>query len=100
MTTGSKVNRVILDLLYPCRRRPDPFQDIYLPWEYPHEFAAERSFFWSEYLLQAFPAFNREYEILFGTHALYRRPPKEFAELVPTIQPGLLQSAFRVRRSG
>ena len=42
--------------------------DIFLPLEYPSKWLLERHYFWSEqYMLQAFLAFNTEFEVLIGT---------------------------------
>lgn len=96
---GGDVNRVILDVM--PRLAPGVIvhvHDIYLPWEYPQEFFAERRFFWAEqYLLQAFLAFNDQFEVLFGAHALARLYPEEMAFLVPNMRYGK-PSAFWLRR--
>lgn len=101
---GGDVNRVILDILPSLA--PGVLvhiHDIYLPWEYPNEFVTERRFFWGEqYLLQAFLAFNEQFEVLFGTHALTRRFPDEMSEIVPSLDRAgagsPLASAFWIRR--
>jgi hypothetical protein len=97
---GSEVNRVILEVL--PRLAPGVLvhiHDIYLPWEYPREFMEERRFFWNEqYLLQAFLAFNREFEVLFGTQALARRFTNELTSLLPSRSLGSHPSAFWMRR--
>jgi Methyltransferase domain len=50
--------------------------DIFLPWEYPRYWIQRLRRHWSEqYLLQAFLAFNQQYEILFGSHAVARAEP-------------------------
>jgi hypothetical protein len=97
---GGDVNRIVLDVLPILAPGVYVhFHDIYLPWEYPREFLAERSFFWAEqYLVQAFLAFNRHFEVLFGTHGLQRLFPEELARLVPSARPGILPSAFWLRR--
>lgn len=97
---GGEVNRVILDVL-PILA-PGVlvhFHDVYLPWEYPREFLTERSFFWTEqYLLQAFLAFNREFEVLFSAHALQRDFPEALAKLVSSARLGTPPSALWLRR--
>jgi hypothetical protein len=99
---GGEVNRIVLDILPALAPGVHVHvHDVYLPWEYPREFVLERSFFWAEqHLLQAFLAFNREFEILFGAHALQRRFPAEIANLVPSAQPAIRPSAFWFRRAG
>lgn len=98
----SDVNRIILEVL--PRLAPGVFvhiHDIFLPWEYPREFLTERRFFWSEqYLLQAFLAFNYEYEILCPAHALQRTYPAEMARLVPSTRPDTRPGALWLRRTG
>jgi hypothetical protein len=97
---GGDVNRIVLDVLPILSPGVYVhFHDIYLPWEYPREFLAERSFFWAEqYLLQAFLAFNQQFEILFGAHALQRRFPDALGRLVPSAHPGIRPSALWLRR--
>lgn len=98
---GGEVNRIILEVLPSLA--PGVLvhvHDIFLPWEYPREFMDERNFFWNEqYLLQAFLAFNEQFEILFGAHALARRFAGELAELLPTGAPGAHPSAFWICRA-
>jgi hypothetical protein len=97
---GSDVNRVILDVLPGLA--PGVlvhFHDIYLPYEYPIEFYTELGFSWAEqYLLQAFLALNRDFEILFGNAALAREHPAEIAEVVPSAAGSARPSAFWIRR--
>jgi hypothetical protein len=97
---GSEVNRIVLDVLPLLARGVYVhFHDIFLPWEYPREFVLERRFYWAEqYLLQAFLAFNHEYEVLFGTHALKRTYPEAIQELVPSSALSRWPSAFWLRR--
>ena len=99
---GSEVNRIVLEVLPALSAGVlIHVHDIYLPWEYPREFMEDRSFFWNEqYLLQAFLAFNREFEVLFGAHALARRYPAELEELVPSRSLGRHPSSFWMRRAG
>jgi hypothetical protein len=98
---GSEVNRIILEVLPRLASGVlVHIHDIYLPWEYPREFMEERRFFWNEqYLLQAFLAFNREFEVLFGTQALARRFPSELKALLPSRSLGSYPSAFWIRRT-
>jgi predicted O-methyltransferase YrrM len=97
---GSDVNRVILDIL--PKLAPGVFvhfHDIYFPGEYPIEFFTELGFSWAEqYLLQAFLAFNQEFEVLFGNAALKREHPDSVSRLVPTAAQSKRPSAFWIRR--
>jgi hypothetical protein len=98
---GGEVNRIVLDVLPVLA--PGVLvhvHDIYLPFEYPREFAEERNFFWAEqYLLQAFLAFNDEFEVIAGANALLRLYPGETAEVFPSVTPGIHPGAFWLRRT-
>ena len=53
---------------------------------------------WAEqYLLQAFLACNRRFEVLVATNALCRDRPDAMARLAPTWRPGATASAFWIR---
>jgi hypothetical protein len=97
---GSDVNRVILDIL--PKLAPGVFvhfHDIFLPHEYPVEFFTELGFSWAEqYLLQAFLAFNDDFEVLFGASALNRRYPEVMNELAPGAARARRPAAFWIRR--
>jgi hypothetical protein len=97
---GGDVNRIVLDVLPSLSPGVYVhFHDIFLPWDYPQEFLVERSFFWAEqYLLQAFLAFNRQFEILFGAHAIQRRFSEDLGRVVPSAHPEVRPSAFWLRR--
>jgi hypothetical protein len=98
----SDVNRIVLDVLPVLA--PGVLvhvHDIFLPYEYPREWPERSGFHWAEqYLLQAFLAGNRDYEVLAGTFALCRDRPDEMARLAPTWRPGATASAFWMRRTG
>lgn len=97
---GGEVNRIILEIL--PLLAPGVLihvHDIFLPWEYPKEFMTERRFFWAEqYLLQAFLAYNDEFEILFSAHALQRLYPTRVSRLVPSAGRETRPAAFWLRR--
>lgn len=65
---GGDVIREILEIV--PRVKPGVlihFHDIFLPRHYPKEWVTQRHLFWAEqYMLQAFLAFNREFEILWS----------------------------------
>jgi hypothetical protein len=98
---GSEVNRLILEVL--PRIAPGVLihiHDIYLPWEYPRSFLMEQRFFWTEqYLLHAFLAFNREFEVILGAHLLVHDYPGELSKLIPTVTTATPASAFWIRRT-
>ncbi len=51
--------------------------DIFLPAEYPKEWAIEEGRFWSEqYLLQAFLAFNESFQVLWAGHFMHLHHPE------------------------
>jgi len=95
----SDVNRIVLDVLPALA--PGVLvhvHDIFLPYEYPRRWHEESGFHWAEqYLLQAFLAGNRGFEVLAATLALCRERPDAMARLAPTWRPGAEASAFWLR---
>jgi hypothetical protein len=60
--------------------------DVCLPWEYPREYALNESFrqFWTEqYVLQAFLAFNKEFDILLAGNYMHRKHYNEYTNAFP-----------------
>lgn len=74
--------------------------DVYRPFEYPRALYEVFGAYWQEhYLLQAFLAFNAEFEVLCATHALARLRPEQLATLVPNGAAGAASpSSFWIRR--
>ena len=72
------VNFVVLDVLPRLQEGVIVhFHDIFLPWEYPRPWLTEMRYYWTEqYLLQAFLAYNREFEVLVPAQALAREFPE------------------------
>jgi hypothetical protein len=97
---GSDVNHLLLDVL--PNLKPGVIvhiHDIFLPYEYPREFA-DRAIYWNEqYLLQAFLIGNPNVEILCATYALCRDRSQAISKLAPTWIPGASASAFWFRIS-
>lgn len=97
---GGDVNRVILEalpLLAPGVHVH--FHDIFLPYSYPRSFFTEHEFFWAEqYLLQAFLAFNNEFETEIALHALFRDRRTELNKLLPSVRNAGCPSSFWLRR--
>jgi|tagenome__1003787_1003787.scaffolds.fasta_scaffold20955938_2 hypothetical protein len=95
---GSEVNAIILEGL--PHLRPGVlvhFHDIFLPFEYPRRLTQALGYHWAEqYLLQAFLAFNENFEVLIPTHLLSRGNEPELRRLVggDIAQP----SSFWLRR--
>lgn len=94
------------------------FHDIFLPFDYPEQAVLQNLCFWTEqYLLQAFLAFNREFEVIWGSSAMqffhrdalasafpnwrysYARLPRAEQQLVPTFdRERVWPSSFWIRR--
>lgn len=63
--------------------------DIFLPAEYPREWVLQQKLFYSEqYLLQAFLAFNRTYDVVWGGSYMHLRHPDLLEAAFPSYQPG------------
>jgi len=100
--TGGDVTHVILNGL--PRLKPGVtvhVHDIFLPWEYPKHWVVDlRRAFAEQYLLQAFLAFNTEFEVVLANHALARQAPEELGAMIPSFHPGDLHPAsLWMRRS-
>jgi predicted O-methyltransferase YrrM len=97
---GGDVNRLVLDVLPSLA--PGViihFHDIFLPFEYPREWLAEEGYYWAEqYLLQAFLAFNRSFEVLAAASLLAADHPDRIGELIPSFRPGVVPGALWLRR--
>jgi hypothetical protein len=75
--------------------------DFFRPYEYPRPLLEHYGSYWQEHhLLQAFLAFNHEFEILCANHALARLQTERVKSLVPSLRPGLLPSSIWIRRRG
>lgn len=60
--------------------------DIFLPYEYPREWIVGHRRFWTEqYLLQAFLAFNTEFQVIAAVHWLARTHDEELANACPVF---------------
>jgi predicted O-methyltransferase YrrM len=98
--TGGDVPHLVLDVLPALA--PGVlihFHDIFLPYEYPREWVVDMRLAWAEqYLLQAFLAFNEEFEVVLPVHALARCAPDEFGRLISSFGPGVAPGAFWIRR--
>jgi hypothetical protein len=97
---GSDVNHIILDVLPTLAPGVIVhFHDIFLPWEYPRVWFEEMSYYWAEqYLLQAFLAFNQEFEVLLPAAAVAREFSDRLVAAVPTFVPGRRPGAFWIQR--
>jgi Methyltransferase domain len=76
--------------------------DVFLPFEYPQEWVdGLRRFFTEQYLLQAFLAFNSEFEIVLALNYLanFEKPALAAACPVFARQPGRVPGSFWFRRA-
>jgi hypothetical protein len=96
---GGDVNYLFLEVL--PRLNPGVIvhvHDILLPFEYPRDWVMDELRFWSEqYLLQAFLAFNSEFEVLFANNYLAFRYLEDFKTTFPT-SPWWGGGSFWMRR--
>jgi hypothetical protein len=97
---GSDVNFIMLDVLPRLNAGVlVHFHDIFLPWEYPRLWFEEMQYYWAEqYLLQAFLAFNDEFEVLVPAHAISRAYPDRLARIVPSFESGVMPGSLWLRR--
>ena len=97
---GSDVNHIILEVL--PLLRPGVivhFHDVFLPFEYPRAWFTEFQYLWAEqYLLQAFLAFNRDFEVVLPTQLLAREYANRLGAVVPSFVPEVSPGAFWLRR--
>lgn len=97
---GGDVNYAFLEVLPRLKKGVIVhFHDIFLPLEYPKRFALEVNRFWSEqYLLQAFLSFNYAYEILWASHYMHHKYPKECKSVFPSYREDVGPASFWIRR--
>jgi len=73
--------------------------DIFLPSDYPRDAVLDRLCFWSEqYLLQAFLALNRDYEVLWGSSAMQMFHADELESAIPAWRDSYSRVAEDRRR--
>ncbi|OGT90688.1 MAG: hypothetical protein A2286_05555 [Gammaproteobacteria bacterium RIFOXYA12_FULL_61_12] len=82
---GSDVHYEILEILPRLKKGVHiHIHDIFLPYHYPKDWVKGRKIFWTEqYLLQAFLACNRDFEILWSPGSLWQRMPERLAAHFP-----------------
>jgi Methyltransferase domain len=97
---ASDVNFIILDVLPRLNSGVIVhFHDIFLPWEYPQQWFSDMHWYWAEqYLLQAFLAYNHEFEILVPAHALAREHPERLRRVIPSFARGGSPGSMWLRR--
>jgi hypothetical protein len=70
------------------------FHDIFLPYEYPHEWVVERNWFWNEqYLLLAFLMYNTTFRVIFMNHHFLYTCPQLTKRALGTLNVEPLQGA-------
>jgi predicted O-methyltransferase YrrM len=75
------------------------FHDVFLPYEYPRTWFERDGYYWAEqYLIQAFLAFNRDYEVLVAAHLLHREHHDDLRDLLQSAAPLTSPGALWVRR--
>jgi hypothetical protein len=76
--------------------------DIFLPAEYPKDWIFRHRRFWNkQYLLQAFLAFNSEFEILWAGNYMHLKHPDLLAQCIPSYNQSEAQpKSFWIRRKG
>jgi hypothetical protein len=101
--TGGDVTHIFLEIL--PRLAPGVtvhVHDIFLPYEYPREWVVDQRRAWAEqYLLQAFLAFNHDFEVVLPNHALARAAPDALKRAIPSFDPQTVRpGGFWIRRRG
>jgi Methyltransferase domain len=97
---GGEVVRIVLEVLPTLARGVTVhFHDFFRPFEYPRVLYEELDVHWQEqYLLQAFLAFNEQFEVLCANHALWRLRRERVRRLFPDLREGMEPSALWLRR--
>lgn len=100
--TGGDVTWIVLSLLPRLSHGVIVhFHDIFLPYEYPRKWVVDERRAWAEqYLLQAFLAFNTDFEVLFPTYAVTAAAPDAIEALVPSFRRTDRPGSFWIRRTG
>jgi Methyltransferase domain len=99
--TGGDVTHIFLEIL--PRLAPGVtvhVHDIFLPYEYPRDWVVDQRRAWAEqYLLQAFLAFNGDFEVVLPNYALARAAPDTLKQVIPSFDPHTVRpGAFWIRR--
>ena len=74
--------------------------DFFRPFEYPRMLFEQFHVYWQEqHLLQAFLAFNHEFEVLLPNHAMSRLQADRLTASVPSFTPDAMPSGLWLRRT-
>lgn len=103
LATGSDVRFEYLEIL--PRLNPGVLvhcHDIFFPAEYPKDWIFRHHRFWNEqYLLEAFLAFNSEFEVLWAGNYMHLKHPDLLAQSIPSYKQSEVQpKSFWIRRKG
>lgn len=102
LRVGSDVQFLFMEIL--PRLKPGVFvhfHDIFLPFEYPRAWLTDLWRFWTEqYVLAAFLAFNRAFEVVWASHAMHRSSPARLAAAMNRYDPDaeVAGGSFWIRR--
>lgn len=102
LKSGGDVECLYLEVL--PRLNPGVYvhvHDVYLPAAYPVEGFKKGYFLTEQYLLQAFLAFNREFEVVWGSHFMHLYHPDKLAAAVSAYKDApWLTCSFWIKRKG
>jgi methyltransferase family protein len=102
LRAGSDVQFLFIEVL--PRLKPGVFvhfHDVFLPFEYPRAWLTDLWRFWTEqYVLAAFLAFNRAFEVVWTSHAMHRSSPARLAAAMNRYDPDaeVAGGSFWIRR--
>ncbi len=96
---GGEVIRLVLEILPTLQPGVVVhFHDIFRPFEYPRIFYERFNVHWQEqYLLQAFLAFNPQFEMICANHALWRLRRHRIQPMFEGLREGMQPSGFWFR---
>ena len=89
LKTGSDVQYEFLEILPRLKKGVIiHIHDVFLPMEYPRSWLFELFRFWNEqYLLQAFLAFNDQFEVIWPGSYMHLNHPEKIKEAFPSYNP-------------
>jgi methyltransferase family protein len=100
LTIGSDVQYLFLEVV--PRLAPGVYvhvHDIFMPAEYPRPWVLTEHRFWTEqYLLQAFLAFNSEWDVIWAGSYMHLEHPSALAAAFPSYGPSRHPGSFWMRR--
>lgn len=100
--TGGDVTHIFLEILPRIAAGVTiHVHDIFLPYEYPRDWVVDQHRAWAEqYLLQAFLAFNDDFEVVMPNYAVARAAPDALKRVIPSFDPQTVRpGGFWIRRN-